>query len=123
MPMLPATTADDASPLPADDASPTAVVPPPPASKRKLRSQQRLLEFQEKKRQTQIAWWVADGKTPSIAASLVRRLERKRLNRITAARAAGEPTPMDEDGLSVDGSVCSDSTRSSGMPGHQPEAG
>jgi len=63
----PSTVADEAS--------------PPPLSKRKQRSAQRLLEFQEKKRAAMLVRY--EGRQ-----DVVERLERKRLERIASSKAA-----------------------------------
>ena len=60
------------------------VKPPPPHSKRQQRSALRLQEFQEKKRAAAVQDFVTQGADPVVAQEKVARLERKRLERITA---------------------------------------
>ena len=81
----PSTVADEAS--------------PPPLSKRKQRSAQRLLEFQEKKRAALVHELVSKGTELSVAQGIVARDERKRLEHVAAQRAA----PMEEEANSVEG--------------------
>ena len=68
--------------------------PPPPRSKRKQRSAQRLLDFQEKKRAAAVQKQVLQGADPIVAEETVARSERKRLEMI-ARMAADRATPME----------------------------
>ena len=68
--------------------------PPPPRSKRKQRSAQRLLDFQEKKRAAAVQKQILQGADPIVAQETVARSERRRLE-IIAQLAVARATPME----------------------------